>query len=243
MFNANRHSAEERTRPGLAHSRRVHLLRLRDALTAAFDKHVPSNSGATLIDLGCGNMPYREFLSDRVHRYTGVDLPGNPRAESFVNLETSRCDLPDGAGDIVLSVQVLEHVESPQGYLGEARRLLKDDGILILSTHGQWMYHPDPVDHWRWTSTGLKLELRRAGFEVTEFNGVQGFLGTSLQFVQDACLASFPMVKYWGKPFCFVMQRLVAAAEWYADKSVTLTKHRNTDAAIFLLIARKSDAN
>lgn len=243
MFNVNRHSAQERVRPGLAHSRRVHLLRLKHALSSAFTTHIGNGAEKTLIDLGCGNKPYQDLLDGRVDRYTGVDLPGNPGADAFVDPETNRCDLPDGTGDVVLSVQVLEHVGSPQAYLGEARRLLKDDGILILSTHGQWMYHPDPVDHWRWTSTGLRLELERAGFQVVQFTGVQGFLSTSLQLVQDACLISFPLVKYWGTPFCFLMQRMIAAAEWFTDKSTALSAHRNTDAAIFVLIARKADAH
>lgn len=243
FISAERHTAKERVRPGLAHSRRVHLLRLRDALSEVFASHLRSNSELTLIDLGCGNKPYQPLLAGRVKRYTGVDLPGNPGADSFVDPETNRCDLPDGAGDVVLSVQVLEHVESPQAYLAEARRLLKDDGILILSTHGHWMYHPDPVDHWRWTSTGLRLELERAGFQVSHLTGVQGFLATAIQLVQDACLASFPLVKYWRTPFCFVMQRLIAGAEWFTDKSATLTAHRDMEAAIFVLIATKSDAD
>jgi SAM-dependent methyltransferase len=243
MFNAHRHSAEERTQPGLAHSRRVHLLRLKHALGAVFDTHIKRSPNTTLIDLGCGNKPYHYLLADKVGRYTGIDLPGNPGADAFVDPETNRCDVPDAAGDIVLSVQVLEHVESPQAYLEEARRLLKDDGILILSTHGHWMYHPDPVDNWRWTCTGLRLELQRAGFQVIQLTGVQGFLSTSLQLVQDACLNSFPLVKYWRTPFCFVMQRLIAAAEWFTDRSATLSAHRNVEAAIFVLIARKSDAH
>lgn len=212
-------------------------------MTSAFATHIHGGSRFALIDLGCGNKPYREFLEGRVGSYTGVDLPGNPGADAFVDPQTNRSNLPDAAGDVLLSIQVLEHVESPQAYLGEARRLLKDDGVLILSTHGQWMYHPDPVDHWRWTSTGLQLELQRAGFRVVQLTGVQGFMATSLQFVQDACLASFPLVKYWGKPFCFVMQRLIAGAEWFTDKSKTLSAHRNKDAAVFVLIARKIDAN
>lgn len=243
MFSPDRHSAEERIRPGIAHSRRVHLLRLKDALARVFENHIPSQAGTKLIDLGCGTKPYEQLLAGRVERYTGVDLPGNPRADSFVDLQTNRCDIPDASGDVVLSVQVLEHVESPQAYLREARRLLKQDGVLILSTHGHWMYHPDPVDHWRWTCTGLRLELQRAGFEVVHLTGVQGFLATSIQLVQDACLASFPLVKYWRTPFCFVMQRLIAAAEWFTDKSHTLSAHRDVEAAIFVLIARKSDAD
>src|SRR3546814_1646938 len=87
--------------------------------------------------------------------------------------------------DIVLSNQVLEHVDSPQGYLEEARRLMKPDGVLLLSTHGYWFYHPTPNDYWRWTSAGLRKTMEASGFEIVEFTGIMGLISSGLQLFQD----------------------------------------------------------
>ncbi len=56
----------------------------------------------------------------------------------------------------MLSTQVLEHVTDPRLYLAECHRVLRPGGPLLLSTHGIMVYHPDPVDYWRWTGAGLQ---------------------------------------------------------------------------------------
>ena len=53
--------------------------------------------------------------------------------------------------DAVLSTQVLEHVADPGALPAERFRVLRPGGRLLLSTHGIFVYHPDPDDYWRWT--------------------------------------------------------------------------------------------
>ncbi|GAA4784219.1 hypothetical protein GCM10023231_09870 [Olivibacter ginsenosidimutans] len=108
-----------------------------------------------LVDFGCGDMPYYEVIKPLVREYVGVDLKMNPLAHHHIDFD-SKTSLPSEFTDIILSNQVLEHVDSPEGYLDEAWRLLKPEGTLILSTHGYWYYHPTPNDYWRWTSAGLQ---------------------------------------------------------------------------------------
>ncbi len=45
----------------------------------------------------------------------------------------------------------------PGLYLSECFRVLRPGGQLLLSTHGVFPYHPDPVDLWRWTCEGLRI--------------------------------------------------------------------------------------
>ena len=99
--------------------------------------------GATLVDYGCGTMPYRPLFERYVSRYVGVDLASNDEAEASLD-EAGRMALPDASADAVLSTQVLEHVGDPSMYLAEAFRVLKPGGLLLLSTHGIWWYHPIP---------------------------------------------------------------------------------------------------
>jgi len=76
--------------------------------------------------------------------------------------------IPANSARIVFSAQVLEHVEKPQVYLDECRRLLTNDGMLLLSTHGFWTYHGYPNDFRRWTRPGLICEVESCGFSVIE---------------------------------------------------------------------------
>ncbi|MEZ4821725.1 MAG: class I SAM-dependent methyltransferase [Ignavibacteria bacterium] len=101
--------------------------------------------------------------------YTGIDVGENAHADVIIDPD-GRIPFQDGEFDVVLSSQVLEHVEDSDNYLSECRRVLKPGGLLILSTHGTWQFHSHPVDIQRWTSMGLKRLITKAGFNLTGFD-------------------------------------------------------------------------
>lgn len=230
---------EIRLNPPWWHSRYVHLKVLKTHIVRLITDNIIESSINCVVDMGCGDLPYKSLLDPYVNNYIGVDIEGNERADHFVNLETNRVDLGDQIADLVWSIQVLEHVESPREYLEECNRLLKKGHRLILSTHGHWLYHPDPVDNWRWTCTGLKKEIENAGFKVLELKGMMGLLSMSIQLFQDACLIHLPLVKFWKKPFCFVMQRFIGVAEFFTNLSPTTRAYVDKDACIFFVVAEK----
>jgi SAM-dependent methyltransferase len=130
---------------------------------------------------------------------------------------------------------VLEHVSSPTAYLAEARRLCKPDGLLILSTHGYWQYHPDPTDYWRWTSDGLIKLLKDQGWRPIELIGILGFAAAAMSLMQDALASGIPerLQAIYGA----CMQQAVGFLDyWYKSED------RQENAAVFLLVAVR-DAN
>lgn len=151
----------------------------------------PDVAGELVVDFGCGDAPYEPLLDPRFARYLKADLPGNPRADVMIDPE-GRLPLADGSASAVLSSQVLEHVRAPKRYLAEAHRVLAANGLLVLSTHGAWRYHPDPTDYWRWTRDGLELELQNAGFQPFWIRGVLGPAASALQLLQDAAASALP---------------------------------------------------
>ena len=182
-----------------------HLECLRKEFQGAAELFVKGRNYGALIDYGCGNMPYRPIFAPHVTRYLGCDFHGNDLAEAQL---TAKGELPceRGSADVVLSSQVLEHCESPSGYLRKCRRVLRDNGLLILSTHGVWRYHRDPHDFWRWTSEGLRMQIEGQGFDVLQFRGVMGPAATALQLWQDATLPR--VYRRFQKPFVRLMQFL-----------------------------------
>lgn len=166
-------------------------------------------SGGRVLDYGCADMPYRSFFPANVE-YVGADLAGNPAASVAINTDGT-VPVPDQSFDAVLSTQVLEHVEDPGLYLAECFRVLKPEGRLLLSTHGVFPYHPDPVDLWRWTCAGLRREVEQAGFEIVRFQGIIGMAATGLQLLQDAI--SYRLSERWVARLALVMQPLIAFAD------------------------------
>lgn len=207
-----------------------HLTALRSALEGFTQRHLAGAGVETLIDFGCGNAPYRPLIEPLVGGYRGADLAGSQHAELEISFE-GRLLVADGTADCVLSTQVLEHVGDPRQYLSEANRVLLPGGLLLLSTHGVWKYHPDPTDYWRWTRDGLRRVIEDAGFSVAEMLGVMGPSATALQLLQDAVLPAAPSVL--RPAICGAMQTAMQAAD-----ALTSEAARDRDACVYLVAAR-----
>jgi SAM-dependent methyltransferase len=173
----------------------------------AVDLAIPT--GGRILDYGCADMPYRAFFAADVE-YVGADLAGNDEA-AVVLKPDGTVPVADRSFDAVISTQVLEHVQDPRLYLSECFRVLRPGGRLLLSTHGVFAYHPDPVDLWRWTCEGLRREAENAGFEVIRFDGIIGLASTGLQLLQDAI--SYRIPRRWVPLLALLMQPIVAFAD------------------------------
>jgi SAM-dependent methyltransferase len=182
-------------------------------------------SNRTVLDLGCGTMPYREMFTSRGARYLGADIDGSP--DLLIDMEGT-IPLANGSVDFVVSFQVLEHVRSVSAYLSTARRVLKSGGSMFLSTHGVWPYHPHPTDYWRWTRDGLRAILEDAGFTVHRMAALCG---------PAAWIPMFPMLAFrkalgplW--PVLAPANLIVNGLAWTADR-MTPAMIRETNASIF----------
>ena len=126
-----------------------------------------------MLDVGCGPKPYYPFFAERASEYVGVDVVRNPAAELVGPVE----ELPveDGAFDLVLCTQVLEHCDDPARAVAELRRVTAPGGRVLASTHGVQVYHPSPQDYWRWTHAGLeRLFTENADWESVEVEPAGG---------------------------------------------------------------------
>jgi SAM-dependent methyltransferase len=107
-------------------------------------------AGERVLDVGCGDRPYRELFPEAV----GFDVPGNPHADLHGSIDA--IPVEDASFDVVLCLQVLEHVPDPAAAVRELRRVVRPGGRVLLSTHGIYPFHPNPDDLWRWTHQGLE---------------------------------------------------------------------------------------
>jgi len=152
------------------------------------------SANSVVVDIGCGDMPYREFFPDNI-TYLGFDYPaaGDPKASEETPSSASNqtrtfssaefLPLRDDCADLVLCTQVLEHVDDPFAVVKEIERVLKRGGMVLLSTHGVFPVHPCPGDYWRWTDAGLMKLFKN-------FNHVQvldccSTIGTFAYLVED----------------------------------------------------------
>ncbi|MGH1447871.1 MAG: class I SAM-dependent methyltransferase [Pseudomonadaceae bacterium] len=86
-----------------------------------------------------------------------------------------RLGFDDNSFDVVISDQVLEHLEGdPQRAIDECYRVLKPGGLVVHTTCFINPIHDAPGDYWRFTPQALEL-LHKNWSEVIEFGGWGNF--------------------------------------------------------------------
>src|SRR5205807_2945487 len=98
--------------------------------------------GSNVLDVACGTgYGARILLAAGARRVTSVDLSFHAvqfgvRSYSIAGLvgDAHRLPFKDGAFDGVVSLETLEHLASPEIFIGEIARVLRPLGVLTLST-------------------------------------------------------------------------------------------------------------
>ena len=67
--------------------------------------------------------------------------------------------IPSESIGLVLNLESLEHLPYPQKAIDEIHRVLRPDGLLILTTVMHFKIHRAPKDYWRFTPDGIELLL------------------------------------------------------------------------------------
>lgn len=136
--------------------------------------------GASVLDYGCGTLPYRSVFDLSGAMLVAADIGNNSYAQLHLASD-GMVPSDERSFDYVVSFQVLEHVPEPGIYLNEAYRVLKPGGKLFLTTHGVWPFHPTPGDFHRWTRSGLIHALETSGFRIVKTGQVLNEYAALLQ--------------------------------------------------------------
>ena len=109
-----------------------------------FIKRYVNLNGKSVLDLGCGGGILSEALSKEGAMVTGVDIEtslidvAKSHAEvSGLNIDYHATDIaafPEKKFDVIVCMEMLEHVEQPQWILQECSKRLTPQGFIFLST-------------------------------------------------------------------------------------------------------------
>jgi SAM-dependent methyltransferase len=151
-------------------------------------KYAARYARGRIIDIGCGKKPYYRYFQERTRQYIGLDSPDYSVRTTW-NMDVI-CDgqfLPirNDSADTVVCNQVLEHIPDIDRFFTNIYRVLKVDGILILTVPFFWGLHEEPRDFYRFTKYGLKYLCEVNGLEVIEIKKLGGIWGMVFQRISD----------------------------------------------------------
>jgi 2-polyprenyl-6-hydroxyphenyl methylase/3-demethylubiquinone-9 3-methyltransferase len=182
----------------------VRLEFLRDRICTHFGRDPMATrplDGLKLADIGCGGGLLSEPLSRLGATVTGIDAEEKNLRIAATHAETVgvgvdyRCDTVEAmaargeAFDVVLNMEVVEHVADVELFLGASAALVNPGGIMFLATLNRTLkafglaivgaeyimgWLPRGTHDWNKfvRPSELAAPLRRAGLEMTEVTGV-----------------------------------------------------------------------
>lgn len=172
----------------------------------------------TLLDVGAGLAPYKPFFKN-IKKYLKMDNFKYPGAEEpDIMGDALNIPLDKESIDSVFSSQVLEHVPDPKRMIEEIHRVLKKDGVCIITTHMAQVLHGEPHDYFRFTEYGLKELFKN--FKYVEIKPNGGALLAIFQLFIFAIDEKFPII---SKPFIIFLNLIIKPLDRiFFDKRFTI---------------------
>ena len=124
--------------------------------TIAFFERVNSllDSSFVVLDVGCGRGAYGEdsvparknlrIFKGKVAKVIGIDVnksaQENPFLDEFYLIKGNSWPIQNDSIDLIVCDNVLEHIENPDQFFLEIRRVLRNGGYLCIRTSNRWSY-------------------------------------------------------------------------------------------------------
>jgi SAM-dependent methyltransferase len=175
----------------------------RKNLEKFLERHATSKR---VLDIGSGGSSYHRFFPNRL----SVDI--NPDCKPDIVANAHHLPFKDGEFEVILSTEMLEHVEDPFQVERELRRVVSSRGILILSTRFVFPLHETPHDYWRFTKYGLKELFKE--WDIIEIQAETKNFSTMGALLQRICYQSRLKMNKLTKIFIFFVAWILSHLDW-----------------------------
>src|SRR6266487_15049 len=134
-------------------------------------KELPKFTGRVL-DVGCGQSPYKFLLNRSETVYTGIDIVDasnfDYKNSDITPFDGENIPFEDNTFNSVICTEVLEHVYNYQALVNEMYRVCKPGANGIITIPFSARYHYIPYDYFRYTPSALiKIFSQFSAVEIT----------------------------------------------------------------------------
>lgn len=214
---------------------------IRNSIFNALKENINIFSGR-LLDVGCGQMPYKKYIleNSKINEYVGLDIETALLYDTLIqpDIRWDGITLPfeNDKFDTILMTEVLEHTPFPNAILKEAFRVLKNEGIIFFTVPFLWPLHEVPNDEYRFTPFALERILKEAGFSDIKIKATGGWHASLAQmlglWVRQSSMSKLkrkgisiilkPIIKFLikkdKKPICFREGQMITGLYGIAKK-------------------------
>jgi SAM-dependent methyltransferase len=147
---------------------------IEDTLESIFGK----DKKLTILDFGCNSGFFVEQLRKKGHETFGTDVSeesveyGSAKGikKLFVVKDKEKLPFPDSSFDVVMALDVLEHIENDLEALNELKRVVKPEGSIIVAVPAfpfLWGIQDEVAHHFRrYTKSSLRKLFLDAGLSI-----------------------------------------------------------------------------
>lgn len=130
---------------------------------------VASDLKGSILDFGCGAKPYKNLFVN-CSKYVGLDIESSGHDHSGESIDVyydgKHIPFADEQFDNIFSAEVFEHVDNLDEIMSELNRVLKPEGLFLVTAPFVWKEHEIPYDFRRYTHYGLTRVLKKHGFQI-----------------------------------------------------------------------------
>lgn len=144
-----------------------------------------------VLDIGGRDRGRFEKPREDVERWIFADVESRFNPDIILKVEDMK-EIDTENIDVVNAVELFEHVWDLSKGLQECFRVLKKDGVMIISTPFLFPIHADPYDYQRWTRDKWRKELERVGFTIEKLEEM-GYFFTVMADMFIALIKQFPV--------------------------------------------------
>ncbi len=170
-------------------------------------------AGSRIIDIG-GKKEGKRGLFDITKygtnvTYVNIDEKNNPD----ILADATNLPVNDESYDIAIMGELLEHVPDPRAVLKEAFRVLKNNGVALITVPFMYPIHGDPDDYGRYTESFWEKVATDLGFKVSSIKRQGGMFAVTALMVQHLFRAK-------KKSWTPIQNALVKFFMWLDNRSV-----------------------
>ena len=215
---------------------------------------VPRDKNLIILDVGCGTGVNSEYILKLGHSVVGIDI-SHVAMTKYISKGHSglQCDInkglpfDNGSFDLVFASEVIEHLRDIRFFLLESYRVLKTQGVLLLSTPNSafWIYrllavagktvselqHPGHIHFF--SKRSLMNYVTEAGFSRPAISARHMYILLPYRFPSSFCV----LLEYLG----FEREYRFATGEYFWHRSTYASRASALWADTFIVQARKNE--